>query len=312
MLAPPEVPVPAQQPVELNGAVPGGVTNVAASATERQLSEQSFEARQALGERRGSAGRKVMAATAKGMGVPRGATVRIHEATRAGAGMSGGGSASGSGRLAAIGGAAVCAVFAGWAYSSAQRDPGRPLRGAPAPAAAAPTEGSVQSIMGHRRQVEAKSHQLTPVTGDGLERMRHAAADDFLRMQADARWEGVYLVPLSTFRSVAEQQRLFFETKAERNQGAGERARVSAPPGFSEHHTGYAVDIGDGEAPHTHLIADPFERTRAYDWLRRHAARYHFELSFPRHNAGGVDYEPWHWRWVGDTEAMMTFYGSTN
>lgn len=30
-------------------------------------------------------------------------------------------------------------------------------------------------------------------------------------------------------------------------------AQVSAPPGFSEHHTGYALDIGDASEPRTHL-----------------------------------------------------------
>jgi D-alanyl-D-alanine carboxypeptidase len=49
------------------------------------------------------------------------------------------------------------------------------------------------------------------------------------------------------------QQSLFFTIKAEREQSAAERAKVSAPPGFSEHHTGYALDIGDLAAPETEL-----------------------------------------------------------
>ncbi|GBG81625.1 hypothetical protein CBR_g32617 [Chara braunii] len=72
-------------------------------------------------------------------------------------------------------------------------------------------------------------------------------------MRDEARKDGVYLVPLSGFRSIQEQEELFFGTMSSRNQGPIERAKVSAPPGYSEHHTGYVLDIGDGRASYTHL-----------------------------------------------------------
>ncbi|MEM1310980.1 MAG: D-alanyl-D-alanine carboxypeptidase family protein, partial [Cyanobacteria bacterium P01_H01_bin.153] len=43
-------------------------------------------------------------------------------------------------------------------------------------------------------------------------------------------------------------------------------------------------------------------------WLETNAARYSFELSFPEGNAQGVQYEPWHWRYVGDPDSLETFY----
>jgi len=82
---------------------------------------------------------------------------------------------------------------------------------------------------------------------------------------------------------------------------------VSAPPGHSEHHTGYAVDIGDGNNPSTNL-QESFENTAAYRWLEANASRYSFELSFPRDNLQGISYEPWHWRFVGDRHSLETFY----
>lgn len=85
---------------------------------------------------------------------------------------------------------------------------------------------------------------------------------------------------------------------------------MSAPPGYSEHHTGYVVDIGDSRQPEAHLEAELFERTEAYYWLTKNAHKFHFELSFPQGNSAGVDYEPWHWRWVGDKESMRTFYAN--
>ena len=81
---------------------------------------------------------------------------------------------------------------------------------------------------------------------------------------------------------------------------------VSAPPGFSEHSTGFAIDLGDGLAPATNL-SPSFDQTEAYAWLNANAARYHFTLSFPRGNAQGVSYEPWHWRFEGSAEALQLF-----
>ena len=51
------------------------------------------------------------------------------------------------------------------------------------------------------------------------------------------------LLPISGFRSIEYQEKIFFNLKAERKQTAYDRALVSAPPGHSEHHTGYAIDI---------------------------------------------------------------------
>ena len=82
---------------------------------------------------------------------------------------------------------------------------------------------------------------------------------------------------------------------------------MSAPPGYSEHHTGYAIDIGDGQVPATNVSRN-FEKTKAFQWLKKHAAAYSFELSFPLNNPQGVNYEPGHWRYVGDTDSLKTFY----
>lgn len=139
----------------------------------------------------------------------------------------------------------------------------------------------------------------------GMSLHRDAAAA-LLAMQRDAARSGVDLVVLSAFRSVALQNDLFFGVKSERNQSARQRAMVSAPPGFSEHSTGYAVDLGDGREPATNL-SPAFDQTPAFAWLQAHAARYHFILSFPRGNAQGVSYEPWHWRFEGSTDALKLF-----
>ncbi|MGK7898796.1 MAG: D-alanyl-D-alanine carboxypeptidase family protein, partial [Xenococcus sp. (in: cyanobacteria)] len=127
------------------------------------------------------------------------------------------------------------------------------------------------------------------------------------QMQGAARNQGIILSALSGFRSVEAQNYLFFNVKEQRVQDATTRAEVSAPPGYSEHHTGYAIDIGDGRVPATDLSPN-FANTAAFRWLEENAARYSFELSFPPDNPQGISYEPWHWRFVGDRNSLETFY----
>ncbi len=162
-------------------------------------------------------------------------------------------------------------------------------------------------LLGHLPYSEAPLDELVPVTSDGFWELREAAANRFLAMQAAAKADGIDLTVLSAFRTTTDQQALFFEVKAERGQVATERAEVSAPPGYSEHHTGYAIDLGDANEPETDLSVD-FERTEAFAWLEANAAYFSFELSFPLNNEQGIAYEPWHWRFVGDQDSLETFY----
>lgn len=162
-------------------------------------------------------------------------------------------------------------------------------------------------LLGHFAYKEAPLTELQPIVPDGSIKLRKAAAQKWKEMFAAAQAEGVNLSVISGFRSIDDQQYLFFDVKAQRGEVATERASVSAPPGYSEHHTGYAIDIGDANVPATNLSPD-FENTAAYKWLKNNAAHYSFELSFPKNNPQGVSYEPWHWRFVGDSNSLETFY----
>lgn len=159
-------------------------------------------------------------------------------------------------------------------------------------------------LLGHFPYAEVAADQLASIS-PGIELQRDAAAS-FAAMAAAAAADGVDLVALSGYRSVALQKHLFFDVKAERNQTARERAQVSAPPGYSEHATGFALDLGDATSPGSNL-SQSFDQTAAFAWLQANAARYQFTLSFPQANAQGVNYEPWHWRYEGSTEALRVF-----
>ena len=129
--------------------------------------------------------------------------------------------------------------------------------------------------------------------------------DSLLKMREAAKKDGVYLVFLSGFRSINLQNDIFYSLKSIRNQDAAERARVSAPPGYSEHSTGFAIDIGDATQRETDFEPE-FENTDAFIWLKKNAAKFHFKLSFKKDNKY-INYEPWHWRYEGSIEALKLF-----
>lgn len=166
-----------------------------------------------------------------------------------------------------------------------------------------------EQLLGHYAYDEAPSWELEFVYASGTLKLRPAAAEKYRQMVNAARSAGINLNLISGFRSIEEQKYLFFKVKEQRGQDVTKRAEVSAPPNHSEHHTGYAIDIGDGNVPATNL-SESFEKTAAFRWLENNAARYSFELSFPRDNEQGIAYEPWHWRYVGDQDSLETFYKS--
>ncbi len=129
--------------------------------------------------------------------------------------------------------------------------------------------------------------------------------DSLLKMREEAKKDGIYLVFLSGYRSINLQNDIFYSLKSIRNQEAAERARVSAPPGYSEHSTGFAIDIGDATQRETDFETD-FENTEAFRWLIKNAAKFHFKLSFNKDDKY-IDYEPWHWRYEGSIEALKVF-----
>ncbi len=159
-------------------------------------------------------------------------------------------------------------------------------------------------LLGHWRYDQAAPADLEQLDGAGSELLHPAAAAAFREMREAAGRDGIELHCASGYRSFQEQDELYFGVKAERAQSALERARVSAPPGYSEHHTGFAMDICD----HRWTLEESFEKSKAFKWLQRNARSFNFEMSFPR--GGTVSYEPWHWRFEGCPQAIATFYGN--
>ena len=161
-------------------------------------------------------------------------------------------------------------------------------------------------VLGHFPYKEAEYENLIEIQPNIL--VHKGMYKSLKRMQSDAENDGIYLVFLSGYRSIKLQKEIFYSLKSIRNQIASERARVSAPPGYSEHSTGFAIDIGDAYARETDFD-ESFENTNAFKWLKNNAAKYHFKLSFDKKQTS-VDYEPWHWRYEGSIEALKIFESS--
>jgi len=119
-----------------------------------------------------------------------------------------------------------------------------------------------------------------------------AAARAWTHLRAAALRDGIVLDAISGYRS-HDYQLGIFERKLARGLGVDQILTVNAAPGYSEHHSGLALDIGTpGEPP----AEESFETTPAFAWLREHAGGYGYLMSYPRDNPHGIVYEPWHWR----------------
>ena len=130
--------------------------------------------------------------------------------------------------------------------------------------------------------IHGRTQWLQPRAARALAHMRKAAAA-----------EGIELQIVSAFRSI-EYQLGIVERKRARGLSIDEILRVSAAPGYSEHHSGRCVDF---TAPGFEALGEGFERSPAFAWLQRNASRFGFTLSYPRGNIHGIAYEPWHWCW---------------
>jgi len=145
-----------------------------------------------------------------------------------------------------------------------------------------------------RLQPEAvKLHSIGTDIYGREQRMFGRAAHAWRRMQSCAQSESVELQAVSAFRTVDYQAGLIRQ-KLKKGQALEEILKVSAAPGFSEHHSGRAIDV---TTPGSEVLEEPFEKTAAFEWLSAHAGEFGFALSYPRGNPHGVAYEPWHWAW---------------
>lgn len=191
------------------------------------------------------------------------------------------------------------------------------MKRAPLPAPPADVAPPATADTARRRELVARSRQMGVPRGYGRERGLRIVAEPrtlafigydisqrpqwlipdaaraWFAMRADAAKGLVELQVVSAFRSV-EYQVGIIERKVARGLAMADILKVSAAPGYSEHHSGRALDV---TTPGFAVLEEEFERSPAFAWLVRHAGGYGFALSYPRGNPHAIAYEPWHWCW---------------
>lgn len=155
--------------------------------------------------------------------------------------------------------------------------------------------GVPRSVVEETRLVlQREAAELVPVGRDRFGRTHYLApeaAAAWHRLRLAAGEAGIEFVMVSSFRSAEYQARL-----ARRHMEGGRVPellfRAIALPGYSEHHTGCALDLASEDLP---TLAHEFRDSPAYAWLREHAADFGFRESYPPGNRKGIMPEPWHW-----------------
>lgn len=129
------------------------------------------------------------------------------------------------------------------------------------------------------------------------------------RMFDDMRSEGVYPIVVEGYRTAQEQQQMmndkinaFTYEGYSYDDAVNAAALAVAEVGKSEHQLGLAVDINADETYSTH--------PEVYEWLANNAYKYGFILRYPadKVNLTGIEYEPWHYRFVGLQAAEDIYY----
>lgn len=148
----------------------------------------------------------------------------------------------------------------------------------------------------HRLKLQEECRDLVTIGADIFKReqkMAPEAARAWWMMTKAANVDGIELQIVSAFRPIDHQAGII-RRKLDSGQCIEDILKVSAAPGYSEHHSGRALDITcPGYVP----LEEEFETSPAFSWLMENAGRFDFVLSYPRDNPHSVAYEPWHWCW---------------
>ena len=151
-------------------------------------------------------------------------------------------------------------------------------------------------------------------SSDKDNRFDSRAAPYLSQMMAAAASDGVKMVIVSGYRSRQYQVNnfsakvsSFLKQGLASSAASSQAATLVAPPGTSEHESGLSADIvsSDWYTKNKDLTA-AFDQTAAFRWLSAHAASYGFILRYPKgqESVTGYSYEPWHYRYVGRSNAL--------
>jgi len=120
--------------------------------------------------------------------------------------------------------------------------------------------------------------------------VRRETRNAFLFMVQAAAKDSIYFIVDSGYRSIAFQRRIILR-RLKKGDDFGRIVKMVAPPGYSEHHTGYALDFCPSKAK--------FAYTATYQWLSENAGQFGFVQSLPEEDNNTTYWESWHWVYKG-------------
>ena len=143
---------------------------------------------------------------------------------------------------------------------------------------------------------------MTNSLGDDVE-VDKKAYEAYLRLKKDLEGEGIFVDLDSARRSIADQQRIMDDFTKE--YGADYAAKTVATPGYSEHHTGLALDLYlviDGKD--VFLNEDMIQYPEIWEKIHEKLASYGFILRYleDKEHITGYGYEPWHIRYIDNPD----------
>lgn len=143
--------------------------------------------------------------------------------------------------------------------------------------------------------IASKKYPLPPTFAPGEDKAARAA---FEKMAAEAILSDFRLHAFSTYRAYDYQVTLYERYVARDGKEAADT--YSARPGYSEHQTGLAFDIGEVNFD-KHWASSSFGETEAGKWIAANAHRYGFIMRYPegKEPVTGYMHESWHFRYVG-------------
>jgi D-alanyl-D-alanine carboxypeptidase len=144
----------------------------------------------------------------------------------------------------------------------------------------------------------AALEEVEPNLVGTIQRLAPETAAAWREMKRSAAGAGVHLLLVSGFRSIRHQAEII-RRKLAAGQSIDAILAINAAPGYSEHHTGRAVDIA---APGTRPLTAEFDGSAAFQWLQANAGTFGFRMPYGRGNRFGFEYEPWHWSQVETQE----------
>ena len=151
---------------------------------------------------------------------------------------------------------------------------------------------------------------MTNSIGDDVE-VEKKAYDAYLKLKEELEKEGIFVDLDSARRSVAEQQRIMDDFTAK--YGADYALKTVATPGYSEHHTGLALDLyliidGKDVVENEDMIQYP----EIWEVIHSKLADYGFILRYleDKEHITGYGYEPWHIRYVDDVDTAKEIMSS--